>query len=230
MANILAIGAHCGDVEISCGGVLVKHALAGDKVTILHLTLGEKGHPHLSPYEYAKQKKEEALKAGQILGAEVKFLDYHDGELPVSDEVKYKICDIIREVKPTSIITHWKESIHKDHKAAHLNVVDAIFFAALPSFERELPAHRITALYYAENWEDAQNFQPYIYIDITNVYPKWIEGVLQYELFRGTVSKFPYLEYYKALFTIRGTQIGCQYACAFDIEPLGKKRVLELLP
>jgi LmbE family N-acetylglucosaminyl deacetylase len=38
----LAIGAHCGDVEITSAGVLAKQKRLGDEVAILHLTLGER--------------------------------------------------------------------------------------------------------------------------------------------------------------------------------------------
>ena len=42
MAVILAIGAHIGDMELTCGGVLATHALKGDKIVTVALTAGEK--------------------------------------------------------------------------------------------------------------------------------------------------------------------------------------------
>ncbi len=47
--KILAVGAHAGDMEISCGGVLIKEARAGAEVHLLHLSLGGRGHPKKSP-------------------------------------------------------------------------------------------------------------------------------------------------------------------------------------
>ena len=43
--RILAIGAHAGDMEISCGAVLIKEAHLGAEVHLLHLTRGGRGHP-----------------------------------------------------------------------------------------------------------------------------------------------------------------------------------------
>ena len=55
--TILAIGAHCGDVEVTCGAVLAKHNKLGDRIAILHLTLGEGGNPTMSPQTYGGQKR-----------------------------------------------------------------------------------------------------------------------------------------------------------------------------
>ena len=48
---VLAIGAHAADAEFSAGMVLARYAAEGHPTTILHLTLGEKGHRALSPVE-----------------------------------------------------------------------------------------------------------------------------------------------------------------------------------
>jgi LmbE family N-acetylglucosaminyl deacetylase len=230
MGHILAIGGHCGDMEFTCGAVLLKHAKRGDQITLLHMTPGEKGHATMSPEEYAFQKKKEALDAAEALGGKALFLPYGDGELPVSDEVKYQIADIIREIKPTTIITHWKNSIHKDHANTHLNVVDAVFYAAISGIKRPLPAHGVKGIYYAENWEDPYDFQPYVYVDVSEVFDEWLEAASKYQLFAGGVSKFPFKEYYKSLAVIRGSQCGAKYAVAMDIEPMGKKRIMDFLP
>lgn len=113
--HILAIGGHAGDMDLTAGAVIAKYVQAGHKATFLHLTPGEKGHPKLSPDDYAKQKIEEAHRFAEIVGADVRFLAYKDAELPVDEEVKYQVADVIRKVKPTLLITHWKGSMHKDH-------------------------------------------------------------------------------------------------------------------
>ena len=51
-----------------------------------------------------------------------------------------------------------------------------------------------------------------------------------YEFIRGAISSFPYLEYYDALATVRGAEARKRRAVAFDIDPLGKKRVVDWLP
>ncbi|HXV15679.1 MAG TPA: hypothetical protein VD758_02805, partial [Gemmatimonadaceae bacterium] len=47
--TILAIGAHAGDMELTTGALLIKQHKAGDRIVILHMTLGEGGNPKMSP-------------------------------------------------------------------------------------------------------------------------------------------------------------------------------------
>ena len=139
--KIMVVGAHAGDAEIMAGALVAKYTQAGHEAVLVHLTPGEKGHRTMPPEEYAKQKIEEGHKAAEVLGAKAIFLPYKDAELPVNDEVKYRLADVIRAEKPTIMVTHWKGSIHKDHENTYYIVQDAIFYAALPAIKRELPAH-----------------------------------------------------------------------------------------
>lgn len=213
--HILVIGAHAGDAELMAGGVVAMYTQMGYKATLLHMTLGEKGHRSKSPREYAEQKREEALAAARILGAQVRFMPYRDAELPLNDEVKYQLCDIIRELKPDLIVTHWKGSMHKDHENTYYIVNDAIFYAALPSIERSLPAHGCWRLYFAENWEDPYDFEIDTYVDFSPAYDKWVQAISQYEFVSGNISSFPYLDFYKSLARVRGCLSRSQYAEAF---------------
>src|SRR6059058_5829551 len=111
--TILAIGAHAGDMELTAGALLIKQHKLGDRVVILHMTLGEGGNPRVSPAVYGAQKRREALAADSVIGAEAIFAQYRDGEIPNDEAVRRYITDVIRQVKPTYIITHWKNSIHK---------------------------------------------------------------------------------------------------------------------
>jgi len=211
----MVVGAHAGDAELMAGGVVAKYAQMGHKATLVHMTLGEKGHRKKSPQEYGQQKKEEALKAARILGADVRFLPYKDAELPLDDEVKYRLCDLIREVKPDLIVTHWKGSIHKDHENTYHTVRDAMFYAALPTVERDLPAHGCWRLFFAENWEDPFDFEIDTYVDFSDAYDKWVQAISQYEFVSGGISSFRYLDYYKALAVVRGCLSNSKYAEAF---------------
>ena len=76
--NILAIGAHPDDIELSCGGTLAKYAKLGHKVFTATATNGNIGSATLSMEEIAKIRKEEARRAASIIGAEYVCLDYDD--------------------------------------------------------------------------------------------------------------------------------------------------------
>jgi LmbE family N-acetylglucosaminyl deacetylase len=229
--TILAVGAHCGDIEVTCGAVLAKHSKVGDRIAILHLTLGEGGNPNMSPKAYGEQKRREAEAAAKVIVAEAIFAPYNDGELPNTEDVRRYVADVIRQVKPTHIITHWRTSIHKDHAATHAIVNDAVLLASLEGVVTDHPRHRgIQAIYYTENWEDPEDFKPYLYVDISAELETWKKAVTQYQFIKGGISSFPYLEYYEALARVRGAEAGKGYAVAFDIDPFEKKRVVDVLP
>lgn len=229
--TILAIGAHAGDAELTSGLLLLKQHQLGDRVVILHLTLGEGGHPKMTPADYGAQKKREATAVAAALGAEVLFAPYRDGELPDDAEARRYVADVIRQVQPSVVITHWRESMHKDHSAAHRIVSDAVLLASLQGVLTAHPAWRgVRSVWYAENWEDAPQFSPYVYVDVSGVMPAWREAVSQYEFVGGKISSFAYLDYYTALATVRGAEARKKEAIAFEIDPFGKKRVLDSVP
>ena len=210
--RVLAIGGHAADMEFSAGVAIAKYTAAGAHAVLLHLTAGEMGHPRLSGEEYAVQKIDEAHRAAKILGGEARFLPYPDAGLPRNDEVAYLIMDVIRDVRPDVVITHWRGSFHSDHNNCHYNTIQALFYAALPSIKRAHPAHTPAQLYFAENWEDMDDYVPDVYLDTTDVYDRWVEAASQYELFSGSVSGFRYRDYYQSLAVMRGCLAGFERA------------------
>lgn len=229
--TILAIGAHAGDMELTAGAVLIKQHKLGDRVVILQMTLGEGGNPRLSPTVYGAQKRREALVADSVIGAETIFAPYRDGEIPNDEAVRRYVADVIRTVKPAYIITHWSRSIHKDHATTSLIVQDAVLLASLEGVATQHPPHRgVRGVYYADNWEDAESFSPYVYVGVSDEIAQWREAVTKYEFVGGRISSFRYLDYYDALSTVRGAISGKGRAVAFDIDSFGKRRVLDSLP
>lgn len=229
--TILAIGAHAGDMELTTGALLIKQHKAGDRIVILHMTLGEGGNPKMSPAAYGAQKRREALAVDSAIGAETIFAPYKDGELPDDEAVRLYVANVIRQVKPTFVFTHWQKSIHKDHSRTSAIVQDAVLLASLEGVNTGTPPHRgLRGIWYADNWEDAEDFQPYIYVDVSNEMEQWRDAVSRYQFVKGGISSFRYLEYYDALSTVRGAIAGKQRALAFNIDAFGKKRVLDTLP
>lgn len=210
----MVFGAHAGDAENMAGAIVLKHTRIGQPATIVHMTLGEAGHPSLEPETYARQRQQEVQLSARQMGAKVVWLPYRDGELPVDDEIKFQVCDLIRREKPALILTHWKGSIHKDHTATHTIVQEAVFYAGLPSIRRELPAHRVRAVYYPENWEDMDGWRADIFIDTAEVWSDYLEMLRTHELMGGSISSFRYFDYYDALGTVRGCLAGFPKAVA----------------
>ncbi|QVK17067.1 PIG-L family deacetylase [Mycoplasmatota bacterium] len=224
MANkvIMAIGAHIGDMELTVGGVLATHALKGDKIITVALTGGEKGNPpHLTIDAYRKQKEQEAHTFANMLNGEAIIFPYQDGSLPNNDEVKFKVCDLIRQYKPDVILTHWKNSMHKDHINTHYIVKDAQFYAGVPGFVRKDKPH-FSPVYYAENWEDVEDYKPYVYVDIELGYELWLKA-LRTHWFVTNSKSFKYLEYYDHLSFVRGCEARKVRAQTFMIDEHAKK-------
>jgi LmbE family N-acetylglucosaminyl deacetylase len=230
--TILAIGAHAGDAELTMGLLLAKQRRLGDRTVVLHLTLGEGGNPKLTPEVYGEQKRREAQAVAATLGTEVIFAPYRDGQLPDDDAARRYVADVIRRIRPTHVLTHWGESIHKDHSAAHRIVVDAVLLASLPGVVTDHPAWRgVRAVWYAENWEDPDGFRPYLYVGVApEDSTRWRDAVTKYEFVGGKIPSFAYLDYYSALMTVRGAESRRGRAVAFDIDQIGKKRVIDSLP
>lgn len=215
--TILAIGAHIGDMELTAGALLAAAAVQGGRAVTLALTAGEKGAPAGADVAaYRKQKITEAEAFARKLGGEAIVLDHPDGQLPDDDAVRFEVCDIIRRVKPDIIVTHHAKSMHKDHMACHRIVKDAWFYAALEGFKRELPRHFARALYFAENWEDAEDFKPYVYLDVSEGYDLWYKAI-DHHRFTVESKSFAYKEYYAHLKRMRGIEGRTGYCECFMI-------------
>lgn len=229
--TILAIGAHAGDIELTAGQLLLAEHDKGDRIVILHMTLGEGGNPKLTPEQYGAQKKREAEAVASAMGAEVIFAPYRDGEIPNTEGTRRYVADVIRQVKPTLVITHWKNSMHRDHSNTSAIVQDAVLLASLEGVRTDHPAWRgVRGVWYAENWEDAEDFHPYVYVSTAGAVSRWKDIMSSYEFAHGATSGFPYIDYYTALATVRGAEARTGQAEAFDIDSYGKKRVLQSVP
>jgi LmbE family N-acetylglucosaminyl deacetylase len=214
-SRLMAIAAHPGDGMFTMGGPLAQQIHLRGTGVLLSLSLGERGAPKTIPVQqYGEMQRAATEKATHLLGAEAVFLTYPDAEIPFNEESSMRVCDAIREWKPDIVVTHWRGSWHKDHQNCHLIVRDAIFYAGLETLSRSRPAHSVSKVFYAENWEDATNFRPDTYIDIQPVYEKWLEACDFYPMWRGQTGFFQYMDYYSSLSVLRGCLSGFKHAVA----------------
>lgn len=215
--TIMAVGAHTGDAQLTCGMLLAKHALAGNRIITVDLTAGERGTPKgLTPEEFRPQNIAGAGAFASLLGGESIVLDIPDGELEDSREIELRLARIMREKQVNTVLYHWRNSMHKDHIQASKITENAVFFASLPTFSMDLPPAPITRSLYAENWEDAEGFVPYVYFDVTEAFPLWKEAVRKLWLTEHS-RDFKYLQYYEALSRMRGALIKAEHATAFSV-------------
>ncbi len=228
--HILAIGAHVGDAEITAGLIVAKYTAAGHRATMLHLTGGERGNPKMDAMEYREQRVREAEAAAKRLGAEqCLVLEHRDGELHTDQDTIWQMCDLVRELRPDIVLTHWRGSFHRDHRNAYTVTMEGGFLAALPDIQRSYPAHLIKGLYYLENWEDMEDYQPDLWIDVSDVLATWQAACSEHALLRGEIS-FDYLHYYTGLAAKRGAEVGVKYAATVSLPPISRKRKVDFLP
>ena len=218
--RIMAITAHPGDGLFTMGAALAQQIERGGAGALLSLSLGERGAPKDIPVQqYGEAQRTATQKATHLLGAEAIFLAYPDAEIPFNEESSLAVCDAIREYRPEVVVTHWSGSWHKDHQNCHLIVRDAVFYAGLATMARSHPAHSVSKVFYAENWEDATNFLADTYLDIEAVYEKWLQACDFYPMWRGQTGFFRYNDYYSALSITRGCLSGCKHAVALMSDP-----------
>ncbi|MBN1475954.1 PIG-L family deacetylase [Candidatus Sumerlaeota bacterium] len=228
--HLLVIGGHIGDAEITGGLLATKYARVGHRVTMLHMTAGEKGNPSMDHRAYREQRVREANEAAELMGAEECIvLDHPDGELHVNETTIHEMCDLIRRLRPDIVLTHWRGSFHRDHRNTYAIVMEGGFLAALPGIERSEPAHLMRGLYYLENWEDMEDYHPDLWIDVSEIFDTWVEACRRHQLLRGEVS-FNYLHCYTGLAAKRGAEVGVPYAVTVSLPPISRKRRVDWLP
>jgi LmbE family N-acetylglucosaminyl deacetylase len=136
---VLGIAAHPDDLDFGSSGTLAKFARDGAEVHYLILTYGSKGSadPNMTSPQLVKIRRAEQEAAVQAIhGKAAHFLNYPDGGLEVTQEVKRDVVRAIRQIKPDVVITMDPTHLysmqrgminHTDHRAAGQAAIDAVF-------------------------------------------------------------------------------------------------------
>jgi len=161
--DILAIAAHRDDVELTCGGTLVKAAKLGRRTAILDLTAGETG-----TRGSAKLRGEEAAEAAKILGVVAREnLGLPDAGLMNSPAVRNEIAVAIRRFRPEIVIAPSMEGKHPDHHVAARLIRDACFVAGLAKIAPDVPVHRPRKVIHVTTYRE-DYVKPTFVVDITD--------------------------------------------------------------
>lgn len=224
---VLGIAAHPDDLDFTAGGAVAAFARQGATVYYLVLTDGSQGSDDrtMTPGRLRDLRREEQRQAGKILGVQdIFFLDYPDGALEVTQELKRDIVKVIRQLKPELIISLDPTLVyssasglinHPDHRAAGQAVLDAVYplardHMAFPQLlHAGLEPHKTPHLLLAR-FEAAQtNFG----LDITDTMEQKLQALAAH------ASQFPEKEAVSAqlrqLAAEAGEQYGGRYAEAF---------------
>jgi len=174
--HIIIFGAHPDDAEESCGTAAL-YVAAGHKVKLVSLTNGDAGHQVLGGFELMRRRREEAKKAGEILGVEYQLLENHDGELMPTLENRRKVIRLIREFHADIVITHRLNDYHPDHRNTAQLVLDAAYMVTVPNICPETPILKKNPvfLFTSDNFSKPTLFNPDVVIGIDATIEKKID-------------------------------------------------------
>lgn len=218
--NILFIGCHPDDLEISCGGTMARFSNQGDSVYICLVANGNLGHTEIMPDELRSIRLAEAKKAGKLLGAvEVISLDVPDLQVQANNlELIRKMVDVIRRIQPDLIITHSPEDYMTDHVEVSKLVFNASFSASVPHFSTRITGtSKITPLFYMDTLAGI-NFQPTEYVDISDTIELKLAALASHESqirWLKDHDDINFLDFVRTISKFRGLQSGVNYAEGF---------------
>jgi LmbE family N-acetylglucosaminyl deacetylase len=231
--TVLVIGAHADDIDVTAGGSVALWAKTGAHIEYLILTDGSKGSANkdMTSAQLTATRQTEQKAAADTLGAhDVHFLDYEDGMLEVTMDLKRDIVRVIRQVRPDTVVVMdptlvYAEGLnyinHPDHRAAGQATLDAVFPLArdhlsFPELldQSRLEPHKVTHVLLT-------NFaKQNCWVDISETLDDKLNALLKH------ASQFPDTERVSAMLRARaesaGNQAGCKYAEGFvRIDPMG---------
>ena len=223
--DILAIGVHPDDVELSCSGTLLKQISLGYQCGILDLTSGELGTRGSGDLRLV-----EATNAAKILGVVVRDnLKMADGFFKNDSQHQLEIIKKIRQYQPEIILCNAISDRHPDHGRAAQLVAEACFYSGLRRIEttihsRDQAAWRPKAVYH---YIQDRQLKPDFVIDVSNFVDKKMEAIKAFKSqFYDPASNEPespitvknFFDLVKSKMTVFGRDAGFEYAEGFTVE------------
>ena len=220
--DVLAIGAHPDDVELSCGGTLITLARQGKSVGILDLTRGELGTRGTTAI-----RAREAARAATVMGVALREnLGLPDGNIDDHPDNRLKLVRVLRTLAPDIILfPYWKDR-HPDHERAHVLCREAWFAAGLEKVTtrvrgRSQEPFRPRAYYNFMQWNE---FAPSFIVDISAAFDRRVEAIQAYKSQfhdpdnkeRETILSTPhFMEMVRIRLAYYGDKIGVRYGEPF---------------
>ena len=214
--RVIMIGAHPDDSESKGGGTAALWAASGAKVLLVAVTNGDAGHQTEGGGALARRRAAEARRSAEILGVSWRTLDFHDGELVPSLEVRKAVIRAIREWKADIVFSPRPNDYHPDHRYTGVVVQDAAYMVAVPNVCPDTPRleHNPIFMYFLDNFKKPNPFQPDVVVDVDPVMEKkwrsldamdsqmyewlpWIAGNLS-EVPAGKAERFEWLKSWRS--------------------------------
>lgn len=217
--NVLVVACHPDDMEICCGGTLVKYAKRGDNVTVCVVANGNMGHVEIMPDELREIRNEEARRGCEIGG--LKYVTCDIGDLLVDSSNRDQIntlVKIMRDADPDVLITHSPNDYMCDHIEVAKLALYASFSASCPHYEMDLgPACKATPVFFMDNYHCVDS-EPTDYVDITDELETKLEMLdchASQVVWLKDHDNSDVLEDTRTVARFRGLQCGVKYAEGF---------------
>jgi 4-oxalomesaconate hydratase len=208
----LVVSAHPGDFVWRAGGAIALHAKRGYRVKIVCLSYGERGESQFAwkaagvkMEDVKAQRKDEAQRAADLLGAEIEFFDAGDYPLRSTPAMLDRLIDINHELKPSFILTHsLQDPYNVDHPEAARLAQEARIIAQAAGHKPD-PARAYSAppVFLFEPHQPEQcDFKPNVIVNIDEV---WETKRKAFEILAAQKHLW---EYYTRVALNRGMQGG----------------------
>ncbi len=187
--DLIVVAAHPDDAEVQMGGTLAKLTRAGHRALMIDLCDGE-------PADYAPPgaRRQQALHAAKILGADRIILDQQDRFISDTIPARLTIARLIREHRPKIVFATTDACVHPDHAAVRGLVTAGVFYARLKNWDR-VPGGE--SLKDTEPWEVHRLFYPHCKME-----PAWGDFAFAVDVSETYALKKQALAEYKALFQV----------------------------
>jgi bacillithiol biosynthesis deacetylase BshB1 len=160
--DLLAIGAHPDDVELTCGGTLVKAAQQGYRTGIVDLTGGETG-----THGSRSIRTDEAKAAAEVLGVAVRLnARLPDAGLFNTESTRRIVVALLRQTRPKVVILPFPIGRHPDHRIASELCRDASYLAGLTNYDADGEPHRPEKILYTLAFRE-DPVKPTFVVDVT---------------------------------------------------------------
>lgn len=200
--KILAIGAHFDDVELGCGGTLLKHKERGDDISIIVITHSGYESPTTNSVRSKDQAKLEGEKCAKMLGASLICCDKEPTVLVPTEKFVLEVEHIVSKIKPDRVYTHRPNDSHADHAA-----VGYVSLRACRKCDE--------ILLYRSNWFVTDGTQEdNFYVDISPFMEQKINLIRVYESEMKKVN-YSWIDFVKKQNYATGAKVGVKFAETF---------------
>jgi 4-oxalomesaconate hydratase len=205
----MVVSAHSADFVWRAGGAIALYASRGWQITVVCLSFGERGEsaklwrePGMTLEKVKSARKDEAIRAAEILGAQTIFMDAGDYPMRLTDAALNELVQIYRDVRPELVLTHsLQDPYNFDHPLAAHFAQEARIVAQAHGHDpgREVLGAPPVFLFEPHQPEQCE-WKPQVILDITPVWER------KYMAFKIMAAQEHLWEYYERVALQRGVQ------------------------